>query len=655
MMSWYYVLVSRRDTAALLIAVAVFAVYANSLENPFHYDDRHSIVENPHLRSLDNTAEFFIRPEYFSRDPEKAMYRPLLLVTYAVNYAWEEYDVFGWHLVNVLLHLLCSFLVMGILSSLGQPPCMALLGALFFALHPVASEPVNYISSRSELLAGAGVLSGLLFYLRGLGRWGWILASAACLAAGLMGKSVALILPVWIALWEWQAGSLLRNWFRLLPHVLVALCYVLAMQAFLVRALLTEPVRGWSEQAGTQIKALIHYAALLLTPWKVSVDHAFAVSGIGEPLVWLCAATLASLFFLARNSARLGLLWLLVALLPTMVVPLNVLVNDHRLYLPLVGLILALLGLRNIAEIPGIRLGAPVFLALMASLTWDRNGVWSSELSLWGDAHGKNPSSVRPLVYLGNASRNEGDPVAAKAYYQRALAIEPENPTVRANLANAYGDMGRHDLAVVQLERALTDWPSITDLHYSLGRSLQMSGRPWEAVVHYRSVPMQSPHRTLADNMIGTLFEGAAEIDSALIYYGRAAGLREADDNYRRLFAAELRRIRQMLDRGQLYEAEAAVRELGGALSDNRDVRFMLAVTLFLQRRYTESLTVNLDLVKRHPEYDEGLLQLALVQETIGLFDDATATYGLLVQRTRQPEMIRIGVERLRALQERMP
>ena len=87
----YFALVSRRDASALLIACAVVVVYANSLDNAFQYDDRHSIVENPHLRALDNIPAFFSHPEYFSRDADKAMYRPLLLVTFALNYAWGQY------------------------------------------------------------------------------------------------------------------------------------------------------------------------------------------------------------------------------------------------------------------------------------------------------------------------------------------------------------------------------------------------------------------------------------------------------------------------------------------------------------------------------------------------------------------------------------
>ena len=148
--------------------------------------------------------------------------------------------------MNIALHLLCTLCAWGVLRYLDQPPCMSLLGALFFAVHPLASEPVNYISSRSELMGAAGVLGGLLCYLRGdnNGSWAWYWASAACLAAGVLSKSVALALPVWIALWAWERGKLERALRRLWPHALVALAYVLVVRTFLIKAVYGDPVRS---------------------------------------------------------------------------------------------------------------------------------------------------------------------------------------------------------------------------------------------------------------------------------------------------------------------------------------------------------------------------------------------------------------------------
>ena len=653
----YYALVSRRDASALLIVIAVMAVYANSLDNAFQYDDRHSIVENPHIRSLQDIPAFFTHPEYFSRDADKAMYRPLLLLSFALNYAWGQYDVSSYHLVNVSLHLICALLVWGILRHIHQPPCMSLLGAVFFAVHPLATEPVNYISSRSELMAAAGVLAGFLLYLRSeeKKRAAYQVASALCFAAGLMSKSVALVLPLWIVIWQWHSGRLSTTWSKLWPYALVAVAYVLTVRNFLIKAVLSEPVRSWPEQLGTQAKALIYYAMLFFAPFKLNVDHGFTTSGFGELIVILSALALASLFFLLGGLSRLGILWILTALLPTLLVPLNVLVNEHRLYLPLVGLVIALLGMRSLQALPGLRWGTPIFIALFGLMAFERNRVWSDEVSLWGDAAVKNPGSVRPLVYLGNATRQRGQLELAERYYRRALQLEADHPTVRANLANVYQDLGRYDLAIATFAQVLVEHPGMTDVHYSLGRVYQEAGRANEAIEQYQALPLASPQRKFADNNIGTIFQVAGKIDSALYYYGRAGQFVQARSNRARLINGQVEQVKHLLDRGQFLDAENLARLLRTADGSHRDAHFMLAVALFLQKRYDESSAVNRRLVEEHPRFDEGFLQLALVQESSGRLGDAQVTYQTLIAGTGREEMRQIGTERLRALEERMP
>ena len=147
---------------------------SNSLQGSFHYDDFHSIVDNPNIRTLQYVGDYFTSSAFFSADADKSMYRPLLLVTYALNFALGGYEVTGYHLVNVGLHAVCSLLVWGMgihfishprfqnkslplqeRSVTDEPLALPLVCGLLFAAHPLAAEPVNYISSRSELLVAA--------------------------------------------------------------------------------------------------------------------------------------------------------------------------------------------------------------------------------------------------------------------------------------------------------------------------------------------------------------------------------------------------------------------------------------------------------------------------------------------------------------------
>ena len=137
-MNTFYAQATKKNAfSALLILVCLMLLYAPAVDNSFQYDDRHSIVENPHLRALNNWPAFFVDPTLFSRDADKAMYRPLVLLSLALNYAWSGYEPHSYHWFNIGIHALCSLLLWGILLRLGRPPWMALMGGLFCAASPL--------------------------------------------------------------------------------------------------------------------------------------------------------------------------------------------------------------------------------------------------------------------------------------------------------------------------------------------------------------------------------------------------------------------------------------------------------------------------------------------------------------------------------------
>ncbi len=660
MKHFYTLLIEHKSLSALLLLACVFLLYANALDNAFQYDDRHSIVENPHIRDLGNIPAFFSQAEYFSRDADKAMYRPFVLVTLALNYAWSGYETYSYHLVNTAIHSLCVLLVWGILLRLGRPPCMALFGALLFAVHPLCSEPVNYISSRSELLAALGALAALWSFMLNSERRSALLTcfSLLCFAIGLFSKSVAIVMPLWLMVWDVQRGAPI-NGRRYAPYVGIALLYLLIVREFVARAVLNEPVRSWFMQAGTQAKALVYYVYLTFSPVSLSAHHAFSESPMSEPLVWLCAVLLLSMLWWAYRlrAEYLGLALALSALLPTLIVPLNVLVNEHRLYLPVAGMAIALSGLRGLERLSGLAWGAPLLISLGFLLSMQRNEVWQDEYSLWQDVALKNPHAVRPYVYMGNAMRRDGNSQEALPYYQRALDNDSANPVARAGLAAAYRDLGRLDEAIAEFERAIVDAPQMRDLHYSLGRVLQQASRYEKARQHYLALPAESPHYGIALNNLGTLHELEGRGDSALHYYARSRrlGVIDAKQNLQRLTAKVVQQVEVELQRGDVQRAELLCRQILAADAGHLYARFFLAISLFEQRRYRESIAENRALLLTFPEFGDGHLQLANALETAGRLEEAQQVYQTLLVSTANEELRRLGQERLRRLQERMP
>lgn len=172
--------------AVWLVVAAALLPYVNSLDGGFHYDDEHTLVRNPHLRQLSSIPGFFVDSATFSAQPDMAMYRPLLQTSFALNRALSA-DPWSWHLTNLLVHAAAALGVLALGRRLLPAPA-ALAAALLFAVHPVQSQVVNYLSSRSEAVAMGFVLWSLVLWVDRRRA-----ASAALLALALLSKSAAVV------------------------------------------------------------------------------------------------------------------------------------------------------------------------------------------------------------------------------------------------------------------------------------------------------------------------------------------------------------------------------------------------------------------------------------------------------------------------------
>ncbi|MCC7262722.1 MAG: tetratricopeptide repeat protein [Candidatus Latescibacteria bacterium] len=640
--------------AALLLAGVALLVYLNSLGNAFQYDDKHAIVANPHLGSLRNLPAFFWHPEYFSADPEKAMYRPLLLATLALNHAWSGTQTYSYHLVNVGLHSLCVVLVWALLRQLGRPAGVALLAGLIFALHPLATEPVNYISSRSELLAAALVL-GAVWAAWGGRRW----LGVALFALALLAKESAIVLPALLLCREYRRGTLRASLAQYLPHAVVALLYLGVVRPFVAKAVFSAPVRSLADQWGTQAKALVYYLKLLVMPTGLSVHHAFEVSSLYSGLALLSLVLVASLALCGRAGGRrafgLGAGWMLITLAPTSLVPLNILVNEHRLYLPLVGLLIWLSGLDRLPRLPGIWLA---WAGIAALLVVQRNAVWRDEGTLWADALAKAPGEVRPYVFLGNHRRSEGRLAESAELLQQAVALEPDNAAARANLGTTYEKMRRYDQAIALYRQLVAEHPEQGELRYNLARNLQLAGQADQARSEYLAIPPATPHFELVLNNLGALQEGAGRPDSAYYYYGQALAqapeLADARNNQQRLLQALPVQAPLLIDQSRAGVVESWCRLVLAQEPRHRDGLFFLAVSLFAQGRYAESIAANQALVQAHPGFGEGRLQLANALESAGRPAEAAPVYQELASGAADPALREVARQRLQHLERRL-
>ncbi|MBT5588578.1 MAG: tetratricopeptide repeat protein [Gemmatimonadetes bacterium] len=665
----------RPSTALGLILLVVAMAYANSFGNGWHYDDIHTITENPHIRSLEDPVGFFTDRTRFSRDAEMAMFRPMLVLSLAINYWWSQLDTSTYLFVNLCIHLGCTMLLWVLLRQLGRGAGLALFGAMLFGLHPLATEPVNYISARSESLSALFVLATMVTHLVAREqileprKIAWRFASLLCFAAAMMSKETGITALGLVVAYDLTRGSgTWRSAHKSLHPVhavyaVIAVVYLVVQFGHINVAVVDAPVRERSTQLATQIKALIYYARLLVMPHGLNVQHQFFEGGLASVVgaSLLALSSLALIARRAREDVRFGLGWCIIVLSPTLLVPLHILVNDHRLYLPVAGLLVALTCLWTRPArcrwpsrwVSGL---AICTLLIVGVLTQNRNPVWANEYSLWSDAAAKSPHPLVPVAYvhLGNYAKEHGALSEARGYYQRALEIAPQHVAARNNLGLVLEAMGEVSAAADTFAALTRDHPALAEGWYNLGHALQALGREaarapqqrraqellLQARHAYEHVADTSYHYDLALNNVGTTFELLGRIDSAAVYYRQAAeygGVSvDPHNNLRRLSRQLDVYAGDLIDAKQLVQLQTLCEQLAQVEDPAPEALFYLAISLFSQGHFKESLAPNERLLREHPDFILGYLQLGNLLETLGRRTEAHRVYEQ--QLLRQPE-----------------
>ena len=517
--------------------------YQNSCQNSFHYDDMHSIADNPSVRSLGNIPRFFYDPTTFSVNPDWRMYRPLLLVSYAINYRLASIeqveradsggvgprglpDVFGFHVVNLILHIANAWLVWLLAARLLPQGRGAATSALLFVIHPLLSEPVNYVSSRSSLLCTLFCLAALCALARpsaGGFRWRDHALISVLFAAGLGSKSLAVAFPALGFIYMWFTGSVRRQWQLLLGPVALTICYIQGTAAIIGKAML-QPVRSMETQWATQIKAAAFYLSKVFMPVNQSVEPQFSVSDhFWAPPVCAAALAFVSLAVLClrgralHGTTVLASCWAFVSLLPSSLVPLNVLVNEHRLYLPMAAVAIALgsvlAGCRR-----EVRLAFATCMIVLLALTVQRNSVWQNEEVLWADAVAKGPLMTRPHINLGKAYLDEDRYQEAIDESRRALTISPTLSRAHYNIGTAYLHLRKRESAIASYERALEITPRLMEAHNNLGNAYKQLGQYSDAIESFRRA-LEIVDNAAVYHNIGSTFLSAGRNDSAATYF----------------------------------------------------------------------------------------------------------------------------------------
>jgi hypothetical protein len=540
-------------TAAGLAAL----VYANGLLGPFVYDDHVTIVRNPSLTDLSNAHFIAVY----------SLFRPFVNISYALDRMLWGYAPIGFHLTNVVLHvvvvLLFHRLCVRLLSDAPataaiDPDWGAFFAAALYAVHPMMTEGVEYISGRSEVLCAVGFLSTLLFARDAIltGSRAAMIGAVAGGALAFGSKETAAALPLVLLVSDaWLFGR--ETWKRRLSAVYVPLFSALAAAAIVrMRTLLLfEP--SWHRTLHDNLLAqpivVWRYVALMAAPVGQTIMHSVRfTTSIVDAAGWFSLCAIVTLFGAAILERRrhpllaVGMVWFLAALAPSSIVPLREGMAEHRAYLASGGLflIVAALSARLLASSRSARAAGVVVLAVCSWLTVQRNVVWSDTRRLWAEAVHRSPSMWEAHHAYADALREHNQCDVAIQEYQTALRLSPRERDPLTNLGICYAEVRRFDEAERTFTELLTTYPGWARGSTNFGSMEVLRGDYDKARRYYLEAIARDPSgaapRLQLARLNETVFQdyraAAALCDEARAVDPNATGARECSErNWRKV------------------------------------------------------------------------------------------------------------------------
>lgn len=486
--------------ASLAAAAVAFVAYLPSIRGGFLYDDQAVVLDNRAIRDIGALGQVL------RSDPS----RPLLSLTWALNYAASGLAPWSYHLVNVAIHagnaaLLASlFAWMASRSGRARPGPAALLGACLFAATPMAAETVAYVSSRSTALAALFMLASLRVAVGALERFsvGRLSAALALFVLAAATKEDAAALPLLLLLLDYffVAGRRASEvWRRARVHAFFLLLPVLGLAAR--RAATGSWLPPAALDRGRYLATQVAAYPLYLLRAVVPVDPAFYRGHPAAPWPPDAATVLGWTFAVAVVAAAVAwrrrfpewsfaAAWMAACLLPSSsVVPLKEMVVDHRAYLGGAGVAFAL-GLLLWRPGRGPVLAALVALYAAGAVRYQR--VLADPVRAWEDAVARAPGSSEAQVALGEAYAQRGDARAERAF-RAATALDPGDGRSWTNLGAFYVERGRLKDAEEAMRRASRAFPGDARIHDNLAMVLQALGREDDAAREYEAAVASTP------------------------------------------------------------------------------------------------------------------------------------------------------------------
>lgn len=545
--------------AFLIIAVISILIYSNSFDCEFQFDDESNISEQAVIKKLSNFTDLSIW--------KNINFRPLTMFTFAINYHFNKLDVVGYHVGNLIIHIIMGwfvFLLINLIFSLQSiksdsfsedKKYLALFAALICVAHPIQTQAVTYIVQRMTSLAAMFYIISIFLYAKGRIihikkglKWDALILYIGALLSGvfaLLSKQNAATFPLAMLLFELfiirnKENKPFKKYLIFSSSVLLLVFLAIVFSGNLPKE--TEQISRINYLI-TQFRVMIKYIQLLLLPVHQNLDYNFYASNtfwnlkeIGSFLIILGLFISGVLLFRKQRILSFGIFWFFLTLsVESSILPISDIIYEHRLYLPMIGYSLCVISI--IWLIFSSKRKSIMFILLMIIIfsygyaTFNRNKVWKTRYTLWSDVVKKSPTKLRPWYNLGNIWKDKKEVNKAIQCYTKAQRINPNDPMVLSNLGSIFLEKGELDKALEYYGKALKIDPDHAVALNGLGSIWVYKGKLNKAKEYYEKVLEIKPNDAEAINNLGIVWARKREFDKAIECFKKALEINPDNSN----------------------------------------------------------------------------------------------------------------------------
>jgi tetratricopeptide (TPR) repeat protein len=600
------------------------------------------------------------------------------MLSFAVNYYFNRLDVFGYHLVNFLIHFgMAASIYFFTMMTLTLPSTrerygkyarkVAVGSALLFIVHPIQTQAVTYIVQRMTSMAALFYMLAMLAYIKGRqenSRYR-ILFFALCAFSGVLGfgsKQNTVVLPAAVLLYEvyfFQKGNLEFIKKRaglvailLLVPIITAMAYT--RMNFIAGFLDEYAKRDFTmlQRVLTEQRVLLHYFVILFYPHPsmLNLDYDFSLSNslFGPPSTFLSLFILFWIFYLAVYLYRreplvsFGIFWFYGNLfLESSILALDI-VNEHRLYLPSVTFFMIFVYFfvkfmektcknsnnRNIITI----IFLSTVLMIFCSWTYQRNDVWQSVISILEDVTVKSPQKARQVINLGVAYSNAAEYEKAINAFRQSIKLDPKYPEAHNNLGNVYNKMGQYNKAITEYTKALIMRPNYNEAYNNMGSAYTKMRNFQKAIELHKAALQINPKSEKTYNNLGVAYSNAGDVENAIKSYQSSIRINPHFLNARINLGMMYRTSRQF------DKAIKVFNEALGIFSADAGLYFNLGDTYAAMKKTERALYAYNRALQINPNYPEAINNIGLLFMNNKRFDEAINQYQKAIALQDRPE-----------------